>query len=271
MSEQELRARLQRALHTRISAAEWLDIKDQGHVCDYDDEKTSWRDLCEIVDEVLRRLRRYVENTQREQRGELLLETKSPERLPEPTTVTDIRAPLSERTAARVGALNALDQLRLGPKAWGPVVREISSRVRPEGGFDQTLSQWVIELKIEAWVPAEDVRSIYQHVQRDLLAEEARTKTQPRTFRVAQFVWEEELRCGERPSWPVLLERWKERNPDDEGFKDRRAFRTCFKRGAEAAPPRYARGNDYIAGEATRLRQMKEQWDEGPQFGLRPY
>src|SRR5215208_4661699 len=154
MSEQELRARLQRALHTRISAAEWLDIKDQGHVRDYDDEDLSWRDLCEIVDEVLRRLRRHVKNTQREQRGELLLETKSPERLPEATTVTNIRAPLSERTAARAQALVALDNYCLGPANPDRLgSRTISSRVRPQGGVDKTLPQWVIELNIEAWVP----------------------------------------------------------------------------------------------------------------------
>jgi hypothetical protein len=271
MSEQELRARLQRALHTRISAAEWLDIKDQGHVRDYDDEDLSWRDLCEIVDEVLRRLRRHVENTQREQRGELLLETKSPERLPEPTGVTAVPAPLTDRTAARAAALDALDQLHLGPTAWGRIRREISSKIRPQGGLDEALPQWLIELKFEAWVPAEDVRSIYQHVQRDLLAEEACPKTQPRTFRVAQFVWEEELRSGKRPSWPDLLERWKERNPDDKGFTDWRAFRTCFKRGEEATPPRYKDSNAHIASEARRLQQLKERWEEGPRFGLRPY
>src|SRR5829696_6448283 len=115
MSERELRARLQRTLHTRISEAEWLDIKDQDLVSDYDNRDLSWQDLYGTVDEVLRRLRRHVENTLREQRGELLLETKSPERLPEPTTVTDIRAPLSERTAARAQALVALDNYCLGP------------------------------------------------------------------------------------------------------------------------------------------------------------
>jgi hypothetical protein len=111
----------------------------------------------------------------------------------------------------------------------------------------------VIELEIEAWVPADDVRSIYQHVQRGLLAEKARPKTQPRTYNVARFVWEQKLRHGERLTWPTLLERWKERNPDDEGFEDWRAFHTCFKRGEAATPPRYVHSNDHIAGEARRL------------------
>ena len=86
--------------------------------------------------------------------------------------------------------------------------------MRPHGGFDGTLPQWVIELEIEAWVPADDVRSIYQHAQRvyaqsGLLVEQGPPKTQPRTYNVARFVWEEELRCGKRASWPVLLERWE--------------------------------------------------------------
>jgi hypothetical protein len=271
MSEQELRERLQRALHKQISAAEWLDIKDRDYVREYDDGDLSWQDLCELVDEALVRLRRHVENTLREQRGELLPETKVPERLPESASVVDISAPLTDRTAARAGALSALDQLRLGPTAWGKVAREISARFRPQGGFDEALPQWVIELKIEAWVPAEDVRSIYQHVQRDLLAEDSYPKTHPRTFNVARFVWEEELRHGKRQSWPVLFERWKEQNPDDKSFKHWRAFHTCFKRGKKATPPRYKDSNDYIASEARRLRQLKERWEEGPRFGLRPY
>jgi hypothetical protein len=60
---------------------------------------------------------------------------------------------------------------------------------------------------IDAWVPAEDVRSIHQYVQRDLLAEGA-WKIQPRTFRVAQLDWQERLHPGgDRLSWSELLER----------------------------------------------------------------
>jgi hypothetical protein len=270
MSEQEPKAKLERVLRTKISAAEWLDINDQGYVRECDDGDISWREFCELVAEALGRLRRHVENVQREQRGELLLEPKIPEQRSEPTSVTDnIFAPLSEGTAARVGALNALDQLHLGPKAWGVVGREMRSRVRPAGGpdealpqwvirpvggLDDALPQWVIELEVEAWVPAEDVRNIYQHVQRDLLSEEDPTKTQPRTYRVAQFVWQEELRCGKRPPWPDLLKRWKERNPDDDVFKSWRAFHTCFRRGEKATPPRYARENEQIASEAENFR-----------------
>jgi hypothetical protein len=87
---------------------------------------------------------------------------------------------------------------------------------------------------------------------------------------VARFVWEEQLHCGKRPSWPVLLERWKERYPGDDAFKDWRVFRTCFKRGEEATPPRYPQSNDYIASEAReylevearRLRQRLQHLSE---------
>lgn len=279
MSESEVKAKLERALHRHrpIAQADWRFLKRTWYgegpnssnrlVRDAEEDWNSFRDS---ADDLLRELERRDEDKVREQAGELSLETEVSERAPEPPGVPDILAPLSERTAARAGALSALDQLRLGPNALGGVMRDISSRVRPQGGFDETLPQWVIELEIEAWVPADDVRNIYRHVQRDLLAEEACPKTQPRTYNVARFVWEERLRDGKRPSWPVLLERWKERYPDDEGFTDWRAFHKYFKRGEKATPPRYAQSNDYIASEARRLRQLKERWEEGPWMGLRP-
>jgi hypothetical protein len=271
MREQELRARLQRALHTRISESEWRRLKKTGLVGGYQRGTWTWEEFRGFVSGDLAAIRDFAEDLRREQAGELPLEAEITESTPEPTDVTDdIPAPLSDRTAARARALSALDRLHSGPP-WDRVSREISSKVRPRGGFDNRLPQWVIELNTEAWVPADDVRSIYQHVQRDLLVEDACPKTHPRTFNVARFVWAEELRHGKRPSWPVLFERWKEQNPGDESFEDWRAFRTCFKRGEKATPPRYKDSNDYIASEARRLRQLKERWEEGPRFGLRPY
>jgi hypothetical protein len=272
MDEQDLRARLARTLHTRITEPEWRRLKKIGLVGEYQRDLLSWEEFRDLARRDLDQIRAYAEDLRREQAGELPLEIEISETTPELASEVDISAPLSERTAARAQALVALDNYCLGPANPDRVgSRTISSRVRPQGGFDKTLPHWVIELKIEAWVPAEDVRSIYHHVQRDLLAEESYPKVRPRTFRVAQFVWEEELRCGKRPSWPVLLERWKECNPDDDRFKDWRAFRTCFKRGEEATPPRYAEQNDYIASEAKRLRQLKEAWEEGPRFGIQPF
>jgi|SRR5215207_7472050 len=274
MSEQELKTRLEKSLHTQITEAEWVVLEERDMIRMYlagGFAYEDWADFKGDVDRTLSQLRRFLENTQREQSGEPLLETKINQREPEPTGVTAVPAPLSDRTAARAAALDALGQLHLGPTAWGRIRREISSKIRPQGGLDEALPQWLIELKFEAWVPAEDVRSIYQHVQRDLLAEDSYPKTHPRTFNVARFVWEEELRHGKRQSWPVLFERWKEQNPDDKSFKHWRAFHTCFKRGKKATPPRYKDSNDFIASEARRLQQLKERWEEGPRFGLRPY
>jgi len=271
MDEQDLRARLARALHTRITEPEWRRLKKLGLVDEYQRGVWDWKEFRDYASYYLDQLRDFVEDLRREQAGELPLEIENSETTPEPASDVYTSVPLSERTLARTQALVALDNYCLGPTNPDKVrSRTINSRVRPQGGFDKTLPHWVIELKIEAWVPAEDVRSIYHHVQRDLLAKESYPKVQPRTFRVTQFVWEEELRCGKRPSWRVLLERWKERNPDDDGFKDWRAFRTCFKRGKKATLPRYKHSNDYIASAAQRLQQSKERWEEGPRFGLRP-
>jgi hypothetical protein len=272
MSEQELRGRLERTLG-RISESEWRRLKRIDLVGEYQRNVWTWEDFRDFVKRDLNQIRDFAEDFRREQAGELLPETEIAERTPEPVGVTEIPAPpLSERTAARAQALIALDNYELGPTNPDRVrSRTITSKVRPQGGFDETLPQWVIELKIEAWVPADDVRSIYQHVQRDLLAEKGCPKTQPRTYKVAQFVWEQRLRHGKRLTFPTLLERWRERYPDDEGFEDSRAFRRCFIRGAEATPPRYVHSNDYIANEARQLKRAKERWEAGePWFGLRP-
>jgi hypothetical protein len=275
MDEAEARGRLERVLRP-ISEADWRCMKRLGYGDDSaatyrltKEAEEDWGGFRAGVARVLRELGRRDADKEREHRGELLPEIHAPQPLPEPASIMDTRAPLSERTAARAQALIALDNYELGPSSPDRVrSRTISSRVRPQWGFDKTLPQWVIELEFEAWVPAEDVRSIYEHVQSDLLAEQASPKTQPHTFRVAQFVWEEELRCGERPSWENLFNRWKERNPDDNRIKSWEAFCNCFKRGEKATRPRYKGGDESIIGAATRLQQATEQWNEGPRFGL---
>jgi hypothetical protein len=276
MGEQVSREELERALQTQITDVEWEALEGSGKISEYTSNQHAYDSRDQFIKEIkatLDWIRSIIENTRREQSGEPLLKARIRDKVPEPADVTDVpMSLLSERTAARAQALIALDNYELGPTNPDRVrSRRISSRVRPQWGFDKTLPQWVIELEIEAWVPAEDVRSIYEHVQRDLLAEQASPKTQPHTFRVAQFVWEEELRCGARPSWRDLLERWKDRNPDDKGFSNRRAFRMCFKRGAEATRLRYKDSDEHIASEARRLKRLKEQWDDGPRFGLSPY
>jgi hypothetical protein len=267
----ELKEKLEKTLHTRISGAEWLALREGDAFSEHQRGDLAWPDLRDIAEEELRRLRRFLQNVGREGAGELRADEA------ESSPVGDqegeeISSPfdegiLSKRTVAHARALNALDQLRRGPKAWDSVTRYITSRVEPIGRGDGTLPQWVIQLEIEAWVPEEDVLRIYQDVRRKLLADHAPPKVQPRTYEVARFVWQQELVYGKRPSWPELCDRWNQRNPEQEHFKDWRAFHTCFQRGEKATPPRYVNGDDHIIGEARRL---KESRDNPPSIGLQP-
>jgi hypothetical protein len=94
-------------------------------------------------------------------------------------------------------------------------------------------SQRRIELNISPWVPAEDVTRAYKRMQKQVL-EGRNRQPKPKTLEVACFVWEEERRHEyNRPSWPVLCERWNKEHPKDQ-FEDYRHFRTSFTRGAEA-------------------------------------
>jgi hypothetical protein len=268
MSESEIRAKLERALHTKIREAEWVELKAANVVLEFDEQP--WPEFRGWANELLQGLRRFLQNVRREEASEM------PSGLGADTTtggsdgspsVHIEEGILSARTAARARALNALDQLRRGPKAWGSVTRHITSRVEPIGRGDGTLPRWVIQLEIEPWVPGEDVLRIYQDKQRKLIADHAPPKVHPRTYEVARFVWQQELNYGKRPSWPELCDRWNQRNPEKEHFEDWRAFRTCFVRGEEATPPRYVNGDDHIIGEARRLKEWR---DNPPSFGLQP-
>jgi hypothetical protein len=268
MSESEIRAKLERTLNTKISEAEWVELKAVNVVLEFDE--LSWREFRGWAIEVLHGLRRFLQNVRREEAGEMPsglgadTTTDGPDELP---SVHIDEGILSARTVARARALNALDQLRRGPKAWGSVTRHITSRVEPIGRGDGTLPQWVIQLEIEAWVPEEDVMGMYQNVRRKLLADHASPKVQPRTYEVARFVWEQELIHGKRLSWPKLCALWNHRNPERVHFNDWRAFHTCFVRGEKATPPRYVNGDDHIIGEAWRLKEWR---DNPPSIGLQP-
>jgi hypothetical protein len=268
MDESELRAKLERALHTKINEAEWCEFMVANVLLEFDEQ--SWPDFRGWAEEKLHGLRRFLQNVRQEEVGEVpsgIVAAGTKGETEESLGDHVEGGILSERTAARARALNALDHLHRGPKAWGRLTRHITSRVEPIGRGDRTLPQWVIQLEIEAWVPEKDVMRIYQDERRKLLADQAPTKIQPRTYEVARFVWEQELLYSKRPSWPKLCDRWNRRNPEQEHFKDWRAFRTCFVRGEEATPPRYANGNDHIIGEARRL---KESRGNPPSFGLQP-
>jgi hypothetical protein len=175
----------------------------------------------------------------------------------------DTSAAVSERTAARAGAMRALDGFRSGFHPDGTVPKEIHWRLIPQEGIGRGLPRLIIELRVEAWVPAEDVHGLYELVQREVLAEMSAPKTAPRTFKVAQFVWSQEAFEGTKSRWAILLQQWRERYPDEDNFSDWRAFRLCFKRGEAATPPRYKQRFEDIAMEAKRRKRARELYESG--------
>jgi hypothetical protein len=247
--EVEIKAKLERALHRRISLAEWQDVKDSGLLGEYERGDLSWSDFKNVVDETLDRLRRHVRNVLREQASELNLASEIPCKVKETVGLPDVPARLSDRTSARGEALSALTRLYMGNEAAQNVMESgrarISSTIFPRGGVDGTLPQWVIVLGVEAWVPADDVKETYSKLRQTFLEEQAQPKTQARTFQVAAFVWDQEQAHGKLPPWPVLCERWNNW-PLTEPFEDWRAFRMCFLRGEKATPPRYVASNEQI-------------------------
>ncbi len=254
-------------MHHKISEAEWRQIRRLGLV---DDPAMSWQEFRDIASEHLKGLRNFFEEENRERAGEMLSKVVVNEVREQPDDSPHVHVNhgvLSPRTAARARALNALDQLHLGPKAWGRASRTITSRVEPTGGEDKTQPRWVIRLQIEAWVPAEEVKQIYQDRQRELVADQVSPKVQPQTYEVVRFVWGQMLVHGKRPSWPKLCDWWNQRNPKEVHFKNWRALRTCFLRGEKATTPRYVDSADDII---RRARQLKEWRENPPSIGLQP-
>jgi hypothetical protein len=263
--EVEIKAKLERALHRRISLAEWQDVKDSGLLGEYERGDLSWSDFKNVVDETLDRLRRHVRNVLREQASELNLASEIPCKVKETVGLPDVPARLSDRTSARGEALSALTRLYMGNEAAQNVMESgrarISSTIFPRGGVDGTLPQWVIVMGVEAWVPADDVKETYSRLRQTFMEEQAQPKTQARTFQVAAFVWDQEQAHGKRPPWPVLCERWNNW-PLTEPFEDWRAFRMCFLRGEQATPPRYVASNEQLT-ELVRSRHLEgdlERW-----------
>ena len=254
MTEFELKAKLERALHRRLTQAEWRHLKRAEVVRDYEkgnlvtDADENWREFRESATEHLGWLRCFEKDRALEQSGELGTGPES-----EPNADTSISAPVpllrDNRTSARASAMSALNRLRVGNEAWQEILASgravVSGFHLPRGGVDGTLPQWVILLAVEAWVPAEEVKEVYRDQQQTLLAERKPPRTHERAFQVAAFVWEQEHRYGERPQWPVLCERWNNW-PLTEPFERWRDFRTNFYRGEKAVRPRYVAREELI-------------------------
>jgi hypothetical protein len=237
-----------------------------------DDPEENWQQFVRSASEHLHWLRLYREDTTREQSGDVQEEGEVEDTVQDEPThgQMNVSGALSERTWARALALSALNQLHARGRdvvdPLGPSV--MSSRVKPRWLGEGTLPQWIIELNIEAWIPADDVKNIYRHVQQQYLAAPS-PKTQERAFRVARFVWSEEKRTGERLPWPVLLKRWKQIYPHDSGFKNWRDFRKYFERGAASTRPQYAQSNEYITSEVRKYIDYEVRRQE--RFGPRLY
>jgi hypothetical protein len=69
----------------------------------------------------------------------------------------------------------------------------ISSTLYPRGGADGTLPRWVAVLAVALWVSPEEVWEAYSGTQKSMAADPNPPKTQTRVFRVAQFVWQNEI------------------------------------------------------------------------------
>jgi hypothetical protein len=250
MTESEIKERLERTLHRRITQAEWRHLKragsDEEGIPSSDrlahDAAANWREFKDFAADHLRWLRSYEEDKMREQYGQLEPEISpgpTPDQLPGgPSSLSD------DRAFARGMALASFNQRQTGGRSSGRSA--IHGTLLPRGGADGTLGQWVYIVAVELWAPAEEVARHYRRIQRAVLADPKPPKTSTRAFEVAAFVWDSERAHGGRLPWSELCERWNNW-PLAEPFKSWQSFRRSFFRGAAATPPRYGAPNEQIA------------------------
>jgi len=243
MNPQEIKSRLERTLHGRITSAEWIPLEEL--VDEYSRGSHSWQEFRDLAAGELVRIRTFYKNKLREQAG-VLEEAPSengvdhqPENMP---------VDLDDGTFGRSSALGALNHLRSGGSAAPRAT--IHGTLLPRGGVDGTVPQWVYIVAAELWVPAEEVARSFRTMQRTLMEDPNQPRTQARAFNVARFVWEVEAAHGERPSWPELCKLWNDscKRWNDAGwnyapmtrrFDHWRDFRKYFLRGEKATLPRY--------------------------------
>ncbi len=275
IDERELRAKLEKSLG-KVDDAEWIEVADEDWLREYSNDYLSWRDLKGLVEERLRKLRRYYRNKRRADVEDIPTTDGTMVRFPVETPKATVdESKLDSRTTARAYALAALDWLRRGPKAWGGASpwkkpelarRIIEPHIEPVAYTDGSLPRWVIRLQIEAWVPPEDVKRVYAAQQRKLLRERTPQKTQALAYDVARFVWGQVFsHGGQRPRWEKLREWWNESHPDQQ-FSDYRVFRTYCERGMKATPPKYVHTDEEII---SMTRELKEWRENPPVIGLR--
>ena len=243
MKRLEIKARLERALRTRISAAEWLYLQRAEVVSDFE-QGGYWEDCRDRAEYQLDWVRRFYEDKKREESGDLE-DAALEDAVPEHDTVypaEGMPADPLDSFAARMFALGALSSLHA---RGAPPRSAMHSTLLPRGGVDGTLPQWLFVTAVEMWVPAGEVAKEYRRIQQTMMADPNPPRTQARAFNVARFVWEQEKIHGKRPPWPTMCERWND-FPLTKPFESWRNFRTYFERGARAVPPRYVASNEQL-------------------------
>jgi hypothetical protein len=244
MAERAIKKRLERALNVRLSGAEWQHLKESELVGEYQRDVLSWQEFRDHAAQVLRALRRFYQNQQREDSGKFSaeeMEVEENEVAPDPL---DYSSSLSKRTFARSQALGALNRLQTGGRSAG--MPAIYGTLVPRGGVDDTVPQWVHVLAVELWVPHEEVANTHLRMQRSMSDEASPPKTSEQTFEVAAFVWDNMLADEPQAPWPELWERWNSW-PLTKRFAHWRSFHKAFSRGAEATRPRYKASDEQIA------------------------
>src|SRR5215212_6766172 len=113
VNSQAIIAKPERVLHTRITSAEWVFLRNRGLVHDYE-VNGDWPEFRDGVKDNLGAIREFRENDLREQAGDLVEATAEDgmHYQPEPVPID-----LDDRTSARSSALDALNQLRSGGSA----------------------------------------------------------------------------------------------------------------------------------------------------------
>jgi hypothetical protein len=245
MDQSEIKEKLERKLRTSITSAEWIDLREQGYVREFQAGISDWDEFAGNVDEVLKRLRKHLERTHLEQAGELE-EYQEAERKSAAVEPPVKQPNLSGRNSARGSARSSLNRLRTRGRTSGK--SPVHGALMPRGGLDGTLAQWVYLLAVELWVPADEIANHYRSIQTAMSHESPPPKTSERAFEVARFVWDSELADGERAPWPDLCARWNQR-PLAKPFENWRHFRMAYVRGEKATRPRYKASNAQITNQ----------------------
>jgi hypothetical protein len=249
MNPKEIRTRLERELHTTIKAAEWAYLEDVGLVHELEVGMSAWPEFRSGAEDNLRRARTLLDNYLREQAGEDEVESRETGKhrqqnnVPE---VLDVPGVLDERTAARLSALTALNNLR--SDSYAPSRSMVLSAVLPRGGVDGTVPQWLCVIAAELWMPAEAIAGAFRRAQQNHMIEPDQPRTQARAFRVARFVWAMEAAHSKRPSWPEMCKRWNDA-ATTRPFKHWRDFKKYYVRGEKATLPQYKESDEQITAQ----------------------